>query len=247
MYCKTITCARSGNETILLSVEADMRNGLPGFPVCGAVSQEMKESKERVRIALENAGFLMPPKRITVNLSPETKKNDRSSPDLAITLSVLSAYGYIPESFLNDIAVIGDLSLDGGVKPVKGVFSYACEAERYGIKRIIVPFENGMRPKCCIRKMMDCALENHLFDIYPIRIDRVHDHSAKLGKHRVFGNRFQRALYAIFQPSGALGNRQGVVYRFEKLLAFLTPSPIVVKIAGLTPLSSWMIGFPSIS
>ena len=71
MYCKTITCARSGNETILLSVEADIRNGLPGFTVCGAVSQEMKESKERVRIALENAGFLMPPKRITVNLSPE--------------------------------------------------------------------------------------------------------------------------------------------------------------------------------
>ncbi|MBP5249637.1 MAG: hypothetical protein J6Z46_06495 [Lachnospiraceae bacterium] len=149
MYCKTITCARSGNETILLSVEADIRNGLPGFTVCGAVSQEMKESKERVRIALENAGFLMPPKRITVNLSPETKKNDRSSPDLAIALSVLSAYGYIPESFLNDIAVIGDLSLDGGVKPVKGVFSYACEAERSGIKRIIVPFENAAEAAIC--------------------------------------------------------------------------------------------------
>ena len=149
MYCKTITCARSGSETILLSVEADIRNGLPGFTVCGAVSQEMKESKERVRIALENAGFLMPPKRITVNLSPETKKNDRSSPDLAIALSVLSAYGYIPESYLNDIAVIGDLSLDGTVKPVKGVFSYACETEKSGIKRIIVPFENAAEAAIC--------------------------------------------------------------------------------------------------
>lgn len=141
MFCSTNSCAVSGIDTQLITVEADIRNGLPGFFLCGA-SNELKESKERVRVAIENAGFLIPPKRITVNIYPLGIKGPAGFLDMPVAVAVLAAYGMMPENN-EDVLFAGELSLSGKFKPLPnagliGVFAY-----ENGCKRLIVPKENA--------------------------------------------------------------------------------------------------------
>ncbi len=143
MYCNSFTAAVTNSGMILVSAEVDIRNGLPGFLLCGASSQETKESKERVRVAIENAGFLMPPKRIIVNLSPGDVRKDGTQYDLAVAVAVLKAYGYAEDADLSSFMIFGELSLDGSVRPVKGCYSFARFSKDMGFTKVIVPYENG--------------------------------------------------------------------------------------------------------
>ncbi len=133
MYSKTFCAAVQGIEGRIIQIEADISDGLPGFSLVGDLSPEVKEARERVRIALQNSGYRFPPRRVTVNLSPADIRKDGTGYDLAIAVAVLSAYGYIPENHFENIMWIGELSLKGEVRPVSGV-----------LPRVYTGLENGM-------------------------------------------------------------------------------------------------------
>ena len=97
MYNKVLGGALHGVEGRLITVEADVSEGLPTFNMVGFLASEVREASDRVRTALRNAGYLVPPKKITVNLSPADVRKEGSAFDLPISIALLTAYGYIPE------------------------------------------------------------------------------------------------------------------------------------------------------
>ena len=119
-----------------------MNDGLPMFTMVGYLSSSVKEAGERVRTALKNSGFHMPPKRITINLSPANIRKDGSGYDLAIAIAILLSMGIVSQIDMEKTLVIGELSLDGTVKPVKGVLPMVYHCYNQGFKRCIVPVEN---------------------------------------------------------------------------------------------------------
>lgn len=143
MVCKAFSAALCGINAVTVQVEADVRNGLPAFQLVGALAAEAREAKERVRIAIENAGFKLPPKHITVNLSPADIRKEGTAFDLPIAISVLAAFGYVSNKKLKNCILTGELSLDGRLNPVKGVLPMACLAKEEGFAQMLVPLQNA--------------------------------------------------------------------------------------------------------
>lgn len=138
MYSKTFCAAVQGIEGRIIQVEADISDGLPGFSLVGDLSPEVKEARERVRIALQNSGYRFPPRKVTVNLSPADIRKDGTGYDLAIAIAVLSAYGYIPENHFHNIIWIGELSLKGEIRPVSGVLPRVYTGLEHGMKYCVL-------------------------------------------------------------------------------------------------------------
>lgn len=126
----------------VIHAESDVSNGLPMFHMVGYLSSEVKEAAERVRTAIRNSGFSLPPKKIVVNLSPATVKKKGASYDLPIALSVLEAVGNLPAKALERVLVAGELSLDGKVQEVEGVLPIVLEAKAQGFHTCILPEKN---------------------------------------------------------------------------------------------------------
>jgi len=143
MISKIYTCAVMGINGLIVEVETDISNGLPGFAIVGLPDTAVKESKERVRTSIRNTGYEYPIKRITVNLAPADVKKIGPCYDLPIAVGILSATGQVCSSDLSKFVIIGELSLDGRVKPVNGVLCMVAEAARKGYKKVIVPFHNA--------------------------------------------------------------------------------------------------------
>lgn len=143
-FSSVISAVMQGLFVEPVFVEADVSNGLPMFHMVGYLSSEVKEASERVRTAIRNSGVQLPAKKIVINLAPATVKKKGASFDLPIALSVLEAMNIIPENSLISSMVIGELSLDGGVKKVSGVLPIVMEAKRLGLKSCILPKENSM-------------------------------------------------------------------------------------------------------
>lgn len=131
-----------GLHVEVIQAEADVSNGLPMFHMVGYLSSEVKEAAERVRTAIRNSGFLLPPKKIVVNLSPATVKKKGASYDLPIALSVLESVGQLPPGVLKHTLVVGELSLDGRVREVSGVLPIVLEAKAQGFCTCILPKKN---------------------------------------------------------------------------------------------------------
>ena len=142
MFCKTYSAVLHGLEAVTVQVETDVRNGLPQMQMVGALASEAKEARERVRIAIENAGFRLLPKHITVNLSPADIRKEGTSFDLAIAVSILAAFGFIPEEKIKGCMFAGELSLDGNLNQVSGILPMVCLAAKEGFQKVIVPKEN---------------------------------------------------------------------------------------------------------
>ena len=123
MFSKVYSAGLQGIDGYPVQVEADVGNGLPGFHMVGYLASEVREAEERVKTALKNSGFSMLPKKVTVNLSPADVRKDGTAFDLPMAVAVLTAYGVGEPSVLEDSAFIGELGLDGRVKPVRGVLS----------------------------------------------------------------------------------------------------------------------------
>ena len=132
-----------GVDAVPVQVEVDVSNGLPQFAVVGLPDTAVRESRDRVRSAIRNSGFDFPPHRITVNLAPADLPKAGTSFDLAIALGLLATEGRLPDRALMDALVLGELSLDGGINPVRGVLAIALSARRLGITRLVVPLANA--------------------------------------------------------------------------------------------------------
>lgn len=129
-------------EAAVICVEADVCDGLPVFSMVGYLASEVKEARERVRIAIKNSGFLLKPRHITVNLSPADVRKEGTSYDLPAAVAVLTAFGHIFQENLKDILIVGELSLDGRVKPVNGILPVLFEARKQGFSSCMLPFDN---------------------------------------------------------------------------------------------------------
>jgi magnesium chelatase family protein len=126
-----------------VTVEVDVRRGLPTFTVVGLPDRAIRESRERVRAALVNSGLDFPQKRLTVNLAPAHLRKTGASFDLAIAVALLAASGQVPRGRLESCAVSGELSLGGELRPTRGALATASGASRAGYERLIVPEENS--------------------------------------------------------------------------------------------------------
>ena len=115
---------------------------MPGFEMVGQLSNEVREARERVKVALKNTGIEIPAKRITISISPADMRKEGASYDLPIAIGVLVSLGYIPEDYVKDTLVIGELGLDGRVQVVKGILPIARKAKQCGVKRCIIPKMN---------------------------------------------------------------------------------------------------------
>jgi len=143
MIAKVFSGAVLGIDAYIVEVEVDTAFGLPIFSTVGLPDNAVKESKDRVRAALKNSGYEFPAKHITVNLAPADVKKEGTTFDLPVSIGILSAEGIVKKERLSDYMILGELSLDGRVKPVKGVLPMAVAAKREGFKGIILPKENA--------------------------------------------------------------------------------------------------------
>jgi magnesium chelatase family protein len=139
MLACTYSCAVIGLEGVVVEVEVDTGNGLPGMVIVGLPDAAVQESRERVQSAIKNAGLLYPRKRVTVNLAPASVRKEGPAYDLPIALGVLAASEQIPPEALEGSLVIGELSLDGSVRHVRGVLPMAAVAREKEFKRVFVP------------------------------------------------------------------------------------------------------------
>ena len=142
MLAKVLSSAVIGIDAHLVEVEVDISHGLPSFTTVGLPEASVKESKERVKSAINNSGYEFSNDRITVNLAPAGIKKEGTGFDLPVALGILCASGIIPQDELMRYMILGELSLDGRVKPVKGSLPMAITAKKAGYAGIIVPHDN---------------------------------------------------------------------------------------------------------
>ena len=142
MFASVLSVAIIGVKGRLIRVEADVCAGLPAMTMVGYVSGQVREAQERVKAALRNSGAVLPPRRITLNLAPADLRKEGTAFDLPIALALLTAFGLLPKESVNGILAVGELSLNGQLKPVRGVLPIAVLAAKRGIRLMIVPKEN---------------------------------------------------------------------------------------------------------
>ena len=131
-----------GIDAVKVGVEVDVANGMPATIVVGLPDTAVQESRERVKTAIKNAGFLFPMKRIVINLTPADLKKEGPIFDLPIAVGVLASSEQVPVEGLGEYLFIGELSLDGSLRAVSGVLAIAAAAQRMGIKRLVIPADN---------------------------------------------------------------------------------------------------------
>ena len=143
MFCKIHSMALLGIDAKRVDVEVDVGNGLPGINLVGLIAAEVREARERVRVALRNAGCPLPAKKITVNLSPADLRKEGTAYDLPIAIGILCGLEMIPVELTERVCIIGEVGLNGEIRPVPGVLSCAFAAREEGMEWIIVPKANG--------------------------------------------------------------------------------------------------------
>jgi magnesium chelatase family protein len=142
MLFKIASTSLIGIDAYLVDVEVDISFGIPGFITVGLPDASVRESKERVKAAVKNCGYEFPSRKITINLAPADRKKEGSAFDLPISLGLLAHLDLFPFERLGDYLFLGELALDGKLKPVKGILSSTVLAKRKGFKGMVIPKEN---------------------------------------------------------------------------------------------------------
>ncbi|NNE42958.1 MAG: YifB family Mg chelatase-like AAA ATPase, partial [Gemmatimonadetes bacterium] len=135
-------CSLCGVEAHTVHVEADVSPGLPHTQIVGLPDASVRESKDRVQAALRNSGYVLPPARITLNLAPAELPKEGSGFDLPIALALLAAVGEVDAASLRGVLFLGELALDGTLRPVRGVLVAALDARDQGARALVVPAAN---------------------------------------------------------------------------------------------------------
>ena len=159
MYCTVISAAVDGISSRRVCVEADVADGLPTFSMVGFLASETREAGDRVRSALRNSGVHFSPEHVTINLSPASLHKEGALFDLAIAVSLMGAYGFFPQTALQGILFLGELSLNGEINPVRGVLEIVSHARSYGCDTVIIPDKNLMEG-CVVRDVEVLGAEN---------------------------------------------------------------------------------------
>ena len=142
LYAQTFGCATCGIEGVPITVEVDLSNGLPAFEIVGLADTAVREARERVRAAVRNAGFEFPARRITANLAPADMRKEGAALDLPLALGLLAGTGQLQPDDIRGVVSMGELSLEGLVRPVPGVLAMVDACRKAGIQTVYVPQEN---------------------------------------------------------------------------------------------------------
>ncbi|MCK4263632.1 MAG: YifB family Mg chelatase-like AAA ATPase, partial [Candidatus Aminicenantes bacterium] len=159
MLFKIASASLIGIEAYIVDVEVDISFGFPGFVIVGLPDASVRESRERVRAALKNCGYEFPSRKIIINLAPADRKKEGSAFDLPISLGFLAHLDLFPEERLCEFLFLGELALDGRLKPGKGILSSTVLAKKKGFQGIVVPKEN-LKEAALVQDMDIYALEN---------------------------------------------------------------------------------------
>src|SRR3954454_2239397 len=143
MLASLRTAAVFGVDACPVHVEVDVGFGFPSFTMVGLPDASVRESRDRVRSAIRNSGFEFPAHRITVNLAPAGVRKAGASFDLPIALGILAALGIVLRREIADLVLVGELSLDGSIHPVRGVLPVALAARREGLAGLLLPASNA--------------------------------------------------------------------------------------------------------
>jgi magnesium chelatase family protein len=152
MLAKVNSAALFGIDALRVEVEIDIAAGLPQLATVGLPEGAVRESKDRIRAALKNCGYTFPAKKITINLAPADIKKEGSAYDLPMAMGILAAEGLAQKNLLQDYFFVGELSLDGAVKPIRGALPIAVAAKREGFRGVILP-ETNSREAAVIREV----------------------------------------------------------------------------------------------
>ncbi|WP_458119202.1 YifB family Mg chelatase-like AAA ATPase [Paenibacillus sp. Z6-24] len=144
MYGKLFSACLQGIHGVMVEVETDLSNGLPMVSIIGLPDSAIRESVERVRSAIKNCGFTFPSQRVTINLAPADLRKEGSAFDLAIAMGILATSDQIIFPGQEKMLLIGELALDGALRPVPGVLSMVDAARQHGLTSVILPAENAM-------------------------------------------------------------------------------------------------------
>lgn len=143
MLAKVNSAALFGIDALKVEVEIDLASGLPQLATVGLAEGAVRESKDRIRAAIKNCGYTFPTKKITINLAPADLRKEGSAYDLPMAIGILAAEGLVRKELLRDYMMVGELSLDGEVKPIRGALPTAAAVKREGFKGLILPQING--------------------------------------------------------------------------------------------------------
>ena len=143
MLVKTFGCALFGIDAILVTIEVNIDKGMPSYFTVGLPDSAVKESQQRIEAAICNLGYYYPHKRIVVNLAPADIRKEGSAYDLPIAIGVLAASEQVRPNLLEQFVIMGELSLDGTVNPIKGTLPIALKTKQDGFRGLIVPKENA--------------------------------------------------------------------------------------------------------
>lgn len=160
MLAKVNSAALYGIDALLVEVEIDLAAGLPQLATVGLAEGAVKESKDRIRAAVKNCGYSFPAKKITINLAPADIKKEGSAYDLPMAIGILAAEGLIQKDRLKEYLMVGELSLDGEVKPIRGALPIAVAAKREGLKGLILPETNS--PEAAVVQEIESLGVKHL-------------------------------------------------------------------------------------
>ncbi|MCK4695505.1 MAG: ATP-binding protein, partial [Candidatus Cloacimonetes bacterium] len=180
MYGKTISYAIQGIDAQQITVEADIKGGLFKFSIVGLPSNSVKESRDRVSAAIKNSGYRFPTHNYTVNLAPADIKKEGVALDLPTALALISASNQMKSSILERYALIGELSLDGNLRPIRGVLPIAVSVWKDKLDGLILPYENAKEaaiidglnvyPVTCLNEAVN-FMENKI-EIQPYKVDK---------------------------------------------------------------------------
>ena len=186
MLSKIFSSATYGIDAYLVEVESNVEKQIPGFIIVGLPDSAVKESRERVNTAIKNSGYEFKPMKITVNLAPADIKKEGSAFDLPIAIGLLSAHGEIKNHSLDDKVFLGELSLDGRLRPVKGALPITVEARKKGIKQIILPKDSSL--EASIVSGIDVYGMENLKEVVDLLNGDIEKESIKSDREKIFSN-----------------------------------------------------------
>jgi magnesium chelatase family protein len=163
MLIRIPSASLHGIEAYLVDVEVDISSGLPAFVIVGLPDAAVRESKERVRTALRNCGFDFPAKKIIINLAPASRKKEGSAFDLPISLGLLAFLGIIPSDRLSQYLFVGELTLDGSLKAVRGALPFSLLASKKNFSGLVLPKKNE-KEACLVQEFPVYGL-GHLLEV----------------------------------------------------------------------------------
>jgi magnesium chelatase family protein len=163
MLARIFSSAVIGIDAIIIEVEVDLAKGLPSISVVGLPEGAVREGRERVLAALHNSGFELPPRKVTINLAPADVRKEGSAFDLPIAIGMLAANGDVRADLLADTCLVGELGLDGDVRPVRGVLPIVMRCRASGLRRVVVPAANA--PEAAVAEGIDVVPAARLTEV----------------------------------------------------------------------------------